>query len=190
MVVTKNKELAKRIKIMRLHGIDRDVYDRYSTNKPKWAYEVIAPGFKYNMTDLAASIGLVQLRKVNDFQLKRNEIADIYNSEFKDLPLILPPLPKTNCLHSWHLYVLRLLPNDSYKRDRLINELFKRGIGCSVHYIPLHLHPYWKNKYSLNTSMFPESQIAFESSISLPIYPKMKLSDIYKVVKNIKELFS
>lgn len=190
MVVTKKRELANRIKIMRLHGIDRDVYDRFSTDKPKWAYQVIAPGYKYNMTDMAAAIGIVQLKKVNDFRTKREKIANIYNSEFHKLPLILPPMPQKNCSHSWHLYVIRLLPDFAKQRDKIIEKLFNKGVGCSVHYIPLHIHKYWKNKYNLKNSMFPESQTAFESSISLPIYSKMEPSDISKVINEIKDLFS
>lgn len=188
MVVTKNKTLAERIRIMRLHGIDRDVYDRYSTDKPKWGYQVVAPGYKYNMTDLAASIGLVQLKKVNDFRLKREKIASIYNEEFKNLPIILPPQPIKNSSHSWHLYVIRLSSECKLNRDDVIDKLFKLGIGCSVHYIPLHNHTYWKNKYRLNQFMFPESQKAFELSISLPIYSKMNDIEISKVFSTLKKL--
>ena len=187
MVVTKNKSLADRIKIMRSHGINRDAFDRYSSSKPKWFYEVVAPGFKYNMTDIAASLGLIQLKKLYKMQKRREEIACEYFAELKDLPIKLPSKPEKGDMHSWHLFVIQL-KNAKLSRDDLINLLFKNGIGCSVHYIPLHMHPYWRDKYNLSQKNFPNSQKAYENSLSLPIYSMMTDRDTKKIICELKKL--
>jgi UDP-4-amino-4,6-dideoxy-N-acetyl-beta-L-altrosamine transaminase len=186
MVITKNKNLAERIKLMRSHGINREPYDRFSSSKPKWFYEVIAPGFKYNMTDISAALGLVQLKKVNKMQEKREEIAAEYYEKLKDLAIELPPKPKNGDLHSWHLFVIQL-KNSKVSRNDLINKLFENGIGCSVHYIPLHLHPYWRDKYKLSKENFPVSQKIYENSISLPIYSMMTEKDTQRVIVELKK---
>jgi len=182
MLVTKSKSIAARAKIMRLHGISRDAFDRFTSNKPSWFYEVVAPGYKYNMTDIAASLGIHQLRKARFFQSRRAQIASLYDDALIDLPVILPPRPRSCELHSWHLYVVRLLPSAPVSRDEFIDKLYLSGIGCSVHYIPLHLHPYWRDAFSLSPSMFPISQSVYESSVSLPIYSKMTDDDVQRVI--------
>ena len=186
MVITKNKNLAERIKLMRSHGINRDAFDRFSSSKPKWFYEVVAPGFKYNMTDISAALGLVQLKKVNEMQKKRERIAYQYFDKLKDLSIELPPKPKNGDLHSWHLFVIQL-KNSKVSRNDLINKLFENGIGCSVHYIPLHLHPYWRDKYKLSKENFPVSQKIYENSISLPIYSMMTEKDTQRVIVELKK---
>ena len=113
MVVTRDPEIAARCRVMRLHGISRDVFDRYSSDKPSWYYEVVAPGFKYNMTDIAASLGIHQLKKAYSFQKRRAEIARIYDQAFADLPVVLPPMASVDELHAWHLYILRLTEDAS-----------------------------------------------------------------------------
>lgn len=187
MVVTKNKSLAERIKLMRSHGINRDAFDRFSSSKPKWFYEVVAPGFKYNMTDIAASLGLIQLKKIYKMQKRREEIAYEYFARLKDLPFQLPPIPKNGDMHSWHLFVIQL-KNSKLSRDNLINILFKNGIGCSVHYIPLHNHPYWRDKYNLSKKDFPNSQKAYENSLSLPIYSMMTDRETNKIICELQKL--
>jgi dTDP-4-amino-4,6-dideoxygalactose transaminase len=188
MLVTRNPNIAKRARLMRLHGINRDAFDRYTSSVPSWYYEIVAPGFKYNMTDLAASVGIHQLKKAHKFQQKRAEIANIYNEELSNLPLILPPASKTGDVHSWHLYVVQIKEETRIHRDSFIEKMFKKGIGCSVHYIPLHLQPYWRDTYKLEPNMYPVSQKVYERSVSLPIYSKMTIEDALYVVSCIKEI--
>jgi dTDP-4-amino-4,6-dideoxygalactose transaminase len=182
MIVTRDEPLARRARIMRLHGIDRDAFDRYTSERPTWYYEVVAPGFKYNMTDLAASIGLHQLRKSTAFHARRTALADAYDAALGDLPVVLPPRPDPGCSHAWHLYVIRLRDDAPVGRDEFIRRMYARGIGCSVHYIPLHQQPYWRHRYGLRQEQFPVSQRFFEQCVSLPIYTKMTDGDLARVV--------
>jgi len=190
MLVTRDSEIAKRCRIMRLHGINRDAFDRYTSTKPSWHYEVVAPGFKYNMTDLAASIGIHQLKKAWKLQQKRATIADRYDTAFKDLPLGLPAHPAEGDDHSWHLYVIRLQDTDTLNRNIFIEQLAALGIGCSVHYIPLHFHPYWRDTYNLRPEHFPCASRAFEQIVSLPIYTKMTDTDQERVIAAVKKTLS
>lgn len=190
MIVTRNPDIARRCRVMRLHGISRDAFDRYTSTKPSWHYEIIAPGFKYNMTDLAASLGIHQLKKAQTFQKKRESMANRYNEAFCDLPVKLPPKASTGDLHAWHLYVLRLTDSVKVTRDRFIELMAKKGIGCSVHFIPLHLHPYWKNRYKLEPENFPFAYAAYQKSVSLPIYTRMSDIDQNKVIDAIVEILS
>ena len=187
MLVTKNPEIAKRARVMRLHGINRDAFDRFTSKAPSWYYEIVAPGFKYNMTDIAASIGVHQLKKANLFQGKRAHIAALYDKELADLPIILPPHAAGEDVHSWHLYVIQLDSSVKVSRDSFIERMFSQGIGCSVHYIPLHLHPYWRDRYGLAPEMFPASQRIYERTLSLPLYTRMTDADVKRVVSAVKE---
>jgi len=188
MIVTANPEIAARCRTMRLHGISRDAFDRYTSTKPSWYYEVVAPGFKYNMTDIAASIGIHQLKKTLQFQRRRADMAAIYDEMLHDLPIILPPHAVAGDTHAWHLYVLRLKLDSRVTRDRFIELMAEKGIGTSVHFIPLHLHPYWRDRYSLTSDQFPQSQHLFEQSVSLPIYTKMTSNDQERVISAIREI--
>jgi dTDP-4-amino-4,6-dideoxygalactose transaminase len=188
MIVTNNPETAARCRTMRLHGISRDAFDRYTSTKPSWYYEVVAPGFKYNMTDIAASLGIHQLQKAWAFQRRREEMAAIYDEAFRGLPVMLPPHAPAGDTHAWHLYVLRLAPEAPLKRDRFIELMAEKGVGCSVHFIPLHLHPYWRDRYGLRSESFPNSQRLFEHSVSLPLYTKMTKGDLARVIAAVKEL--
>ena len=190
MVVTRNPELARRCRVMRLHGISRDVFDRYTSTKPAWHYEVIAPGYKYNMTDLAASIGIQQLKKVWKFHERRAQMAVRYDEAFADLPVILPPRPQGNDVHAWHLYVFRLGEDAPTSRDRFIEVMAEKGIGCSVHFIPLHLHPYWRERYSLKPDDFPHALQAYEKAVSLPLYTKMTDEDQERVITAVREILT
>ncbi|WP_322657798.1 DegT/DnrJ/EryC1/StrS family aminotransferase [Dendronalium sp. ChiSLP03b] len=187
MLVTRNPEVARRCRVMRLHGISRDVFDRYSSTKPSWYYEVVAPGFKYNMTDLAASLGIHQLKKAWLFQEQRVAIAKRYDTELADLPLHLPAKPANGDTHSWHLYVIRLDESAKVSRNTFIEQLAAKGIGCSVHYIPLHLHPYWRDTYNLRSEKFPCASHAYERIVSLPIYTKMSEVDQTRVIEVVKK---
>jgi dTDP-4-amino-4,6-dideoxygalactose transaminase len=190
MLVTRSKKIADRARIMRLHGINRDAFDRFTAKIPSWYYEIVAPGFKYNMTDIAASMGIHQLKKADAFQKRRSEIADKYNYMLRDLPLILPPVPLNNDLHSWHLYVVQLLETATIRRDEFISKMFAEGIGMSVHYIPLHLQPYWKDTYHLDAKTFPVSQAVYEKTASLPIYTLMTDGDVDRVVNAVKRVLN
>lgn len=188
MIVTRNSKIAARCKVMRLHGISRDAFDRYTSNKPAWHYEVVAPGFKYNLTDLASSIGIHQLQKANRFQQRRQEMAERYTRDLAGLPLLFPPTAPEGDLHAWHLYVLRLKPKAGIGRNQFIEEMAKRGIGCSVHFIPLHLHPYWRDSYHLQPQDFPYSLATYEQAVSLPLYTKMTDADQTRVINAIGEI--
>ncbi len=186
MLVTRDAALARRAKVMRLHGMNRDAFDRFIARVPSWYYEVVAPGFKYNLTDIAAALGIHQLKKARRFQQRRAQIAAMYDEAFARLPLITPPQPRDGDLHAWHLYALRLSREAGVPRDRFIERLFERGIGCSVHYIPLHLHPCWRDRYALEPAMFPHSQVAYENLVSLPIYSRMDDGDVQRVIAEVR----
>jgi dTDP-4-amino-4,6-dideoxygalactose transaminase len=187
MLVTRNPEIAKRARVMRLHGINRDAFDRFTSKAPSWYYEIVAPGFKYNMTDIAASMGIHQLKKANAFQQRRAHIAALYDEALADLPIIRPPHAAVGDVHSWHLYVIQLDYTVKVGRDQFIERMFEQGIGCSVHYIPLHLHPYWRDTYQLTPEMFPVSQRIYERTLSLPLYTRMTDEDVMRVVAAVKE---
>ena len=182
MVVTRNPDLAKRCRVMRLHGISRDAFDRYVSKTPSWYYEVVAPGYKYNMSDIAAAIGLHQLRRLPAFQKKRENMAGFYDVALKGLPLLLPAPALKGDIHARHLYPVRILPEAGISRDQFIMRMSELGIGCSVHFIPLHLHPYWKDTYGLDKENFPVAQKLYEQECSLPLYTKMNESDLERVV--------
>lgn len=188
MVVTRSAELADRCKVMRLHGISRDAFDRYSSTKPSWFYEVVAPGFKYNLTDLAASIGIVQLSRLESFLRKREYIAEIYFSELADLPLLLPAKPAPGDIHAWHLFTLQLAEPDR-NRDDVVRDLFELGLGCSVHFIPLHRQPYWRDEYNLKGRDFPVAEKVFSRVFSIPLFTAMDDSEIEFAVTALRKVF-
>jgi len=186
MLVTRDPELAKRAKVMRLHGMSRDAFDRFQATVPSWYYEIVAPGFKYNLTDIAAALGLQQLKRIGAFQKRRIELAKLLDEGLAGLPLILPPRPAAGDQHSWHLYVVRLTDAATVSRDAFIERLYAAGIGCSVHYIPLHLQPYWRDRYQLKPEQFPHSQRAFERMVSLPLYTRMSDADVTRVCEAVR----
>jgi len=190
MVVTKDAELAKHCRIMRLHGISRDAFDRYTSTKPAWFYEVVAPGYKYNMPDISAAIGIHQLKRLPGFLTKRNEMAQIYHEALGGLPIELPALASNGDQHAWHLYPIKLKPESGISRDAFIERMAVLGIGCSVHFIPLHLHPYWRDTYNLTSDMFPVAQKLFEQEVSLPLYTKMTFEDQKRVICTVKRVLA
>ncbi|KQU74852.1 MULTISPECIES: DegT/DnrJ/EryC1/StrS aminotransferase family protein [unclassified Rhizobacter] len=190
MVVTRDAELAKRIKVMRLHGMSRDAFDRFTAKVPSWYYEIVAPGFKYNLTDIASALGIHQLKRARAFQQRRTELAALYDEALAGLPVVLPPQPLAGEQHAWHLYVLRLGDDAKVSRDVLIERLFAAGVGCSVHYIPLHLQPYWRDRYDLKPEKFPQSQRAYERMLSLPLYTRMGEADVVRVVDVIRAVLA
>lgn len=192
MVVTRDPELAKRIRVMRLHGIDRDAFDRFRSKVPAWYYEVIAPGFKYNLTDIAAAMGLAQLDRLAGFQMRRVELAKRYDAALADLPLILPSWGGERDQHAWHLYVVRL--NDDalrrgISRDALIDHLAHDGIGTSVHYVPLHRQPYWRDSLGARIEDFPVSEHAYQAMVSIPLFTVMSDEDQQHIIASLKSFF-
>lgn len=190
MIVTRDPELAKRCRVMRLHGIDRDAFDRYRSDLPAWFYSVVAPGYKYNMTDVAAAIGIHQLRKLDRFLRRREELARRYDQGLRDLCLRLPEHAPPDELHAWHLYVVRLNDDAPVSRDDFINEMAAAGIGTSVHFIPLHVQPYWRDSYSLHPERFPIATRAFNNVVSLPLYTRMTDADQDRVIRTARSLLN
>jgi dTDP-4-amino-4,6-dideoxygalactose transaminase len=182
MLVTRNPAIAERARTMRLHGINRDAFDRFVSAQPGWQYQVVAPGFKYNLTDIAASIGIHQLKKARSFQRRRAQIAALYDTGLSGLPVLLPPRAAPGDTHSWHLYLIQLAADARVSRDEFVERMFAQGIGMSVHYIPLHLQPYWRDTYALTPAMFPVGQRVYERVASLPIYTRMTDADVERVV--------
>jgi dTDP-4-amino-4,6-dideoxygalactose transaminase len=190
MIVTSDEEIAKRAKIMRIHGISRDVFDRYTTvGDRKWYYEIVAPGTKCNLTDIAASIGIEQLKKYKQFHKRRIQIAQYYLEEFKNLPITLPNVHGDISAHAWHLFVIRTNQNTNFERDEMASKINAHGIGTSLHFIPLHLQPFYANSFNYSYGDFPESESVYESAISLPIYTKLTDLDVEYIAKSIKSLF-
>jgi perosamine synthetase len=182
MATTNNSTYSKNMKINRLHGISRDAWDRYTT-KGAWYYEIVDNGNKYNTTDINSAIGMVQLKKQNLLKEKRKNIAKQYNEAFQGNKNIALPFIKDDRETSWHLYVIKI-----QNRDTVIEQLKEKGVGCSVHFIPIHKHPYYKEKYNYKNEDYPVSNRVFEESLSLPIYPDMSQDEIEYVIKNILEI--
>jgi len=189
MLTTSSDEIAERIKTMRLHGIDRDIWDRYTCKKPHWYYEVVAPGFKYNMSDIMAAIGICQLRKTERFQKRREAIAKRYTQAFEGLPIKTPFVANHADTHSWHLYVIQLeFEKLKITRDAFIGKMAEEGIGTSVHFIPLHLHPYWRDRYGFKPEDFPVALDCYCRAVSLPVYTRMTEDDVERVIKAVKKI--
>jgi dTDP-4-amino-4,6-dideoxygalactose transaminase len=188
MIITRDPELAARARTMRIHGISRDVFDRFVSKTPSWFYEVVAPGYKYNLTDIASALGIQQLRKIDRFLARRHRLAQRYFEELARLPLLLPADATHGGMHSWHLYVVRVTGAAPIGRNALIEKLSEHGIGTSVHYIPLHRHPYWRRRYQLRPEQFPEADAAYECMVSLPLYTRMTDEDQTRVIRVLREL--
>ena len=179
MATTNNQEYAQSMKINRLHGISRDACDRY-TAKGSWYYEIVDNGCKYNTTDINAAIGLVQLQKQDKLRDTRESIAQKYNEAFKNNKNIGLPFIKTDRQSAWHLYVIKI-----NNRDIIIDKLKELGVGCSVHFIPIHKQPYYKNKYGYKNEDYPIANMIFEKSLSLPIFPDMTHEEIKYVIDTV-----
>jgi len=190
MIVTANPEYAERMRTLRLHGISRDVFARSASQQPTWYYEVVAPGYKYNMTDITAALGIHQLQKANTFRQRRAEIAAQYTQELADLPLRTPYQHPHNT-HAWHLYVIQLqLEELSIDRNTFIERMNAAGIGTSVHFIPLHLQRYWRDRYGFKPADFPVALDVYQRAVSLPIYPSMNDGDVARVIATIRQILT
>lgn len=187
MLVTNDERLWKRAKTMRLHGIDRDVWNRFTADKPSWEYDVVAPGFKYNLPDLAAAVGLAQLERAEEFRRERERCARFYLQELGDVPEIdLPHIHVPYGDHAWHLFPIVLNEKAPLSRNDFIEALSQRGIGTSVHYKPLHRMTYYRERYSLRPEDFPNAERIWRGCVSLPIYPSLSDDDLAYVCESVK----
>ena len=191
MICTDDETVADRCRIMALHGISKDAWKRY-TAEGSWYYEIIEPGYKYNLTDIAAAMGVVQLQKAERMWRRRREIARRYNNAFKHIPQLQIPGDWDDCQHAWHLYMLRLdLERLHFSRAQFIELLAKRmNIGASVHFIPLHLHPYYRQTYGYSPNDFPVAFAEYQRVVSLPLYSRMSDQDVEDVIQAVKVLIS
>ncbi len=188
MVTVNREDLQKRISMMRLHGIDRDVWNRYSSQAGhlSWQYDIKAPGFKYNLTNFQAAIGRVQLKKAEALKRERAEQASAYSKAFASLDSMETPPEGDD--HSWHLYMLRLnLDRLTLGRDEFLKELFDRGVNCSVHYRPLHMMSYYRDTYGFRNDDFPRSRDLYERTLSLPLFPGLKPAQQRRVINAVRE---
>ena len=181
--------LAEKMRKLSLHGMSKDGYKRFQSNG-KWAYDVSELGYKYNMTDISASFGLWQLRYFNNWLLRRIEIANEYTIGFDSIEGVICPTKKVSTDNAWHLYIIRIIPNLwKISRNELINKINQKGIGTSVHYIPVHMHSYYKKKYGFKPDSFPQSKTLSETVISLPLYPALKDEEVSYIAKTILGLW-
>ena len=188
MVTTRDAAAADRMRSMGLHGISRDAWKRYMADG-SWYYEILQPGFKYNLTDLAAGIGIEQLRRQDEFRQARAHIAERYTAAFASLEEVRLPTVLPDREHAWHLYVIEIDPTRlRINRNGFIIALREQGIGTSVHFIPLHLHPYYRDRFGFKPTDFPNALAAFERVLSLPIYPAMTDQDVDDVISAVGRL--
>ncbi|MEW6096028.1 MAG: DegT/DnrJ/EryC1/StrS aminotransferase family protein [bacterium] len=186
MVTTNDDELADKIAVLSLHGISKDAWKRYGA-QGSWYYEILYPGFKYNMTDIQASIGLHQLAKIEEFLKIRLEYVKMYQQAFKELPQIITPQNVIPGRHVWHLYCI-LINLITINRDKFIEALASEGIGTSVHFIPIHLHPFYQNTFGFKKGDFPNAEWVYEREISLPLHPKLTKKDVKDVILAVKKI--
>jgi dTDP-4-amino-4,6-dideoxygalactose transaminase len=188
MAVTNNAALAERMRLMSLHGLSHDAWDRY-TGGGSWDYKIIAPGFKYNLTDIAAAIGIHQLARAEEMRRERESVAHHYYEVLADVPEIELPADDVNRIHSWHLFPIKLrLERLSINRNRFIEELKEAGVGCSVHWRPLHLHPYYQEMFDWRLEDLPVATAVWERLVSLPIFPGMSRDELEYVTETIKNI--
>lgn len=188
MAVTDSPELADRMRQMSLHGLSHDAWKRYSGGA-QWDYRIVAPGYKYNMTDIAAAIGIHQLQRAESLRVERENIAQFYSEALADLDELALPTRPGNRLHSWHLFPLRLnLDQVGFSRNTFIERLRARGVGCSVHWRPLHLHPYYRETFGWTPDSLPVASAVWEQFVSLPVFPAMQTEEREHVAEALREL--
>lgn len=188
MVTTDDPGLADKIRVLSLHGMSRNAWNRY-TASGSWFYEILYPGYKYNMTDIQAALGLSQLAKLERLQAVRRGIAAQYNEAFGNMPELEIPVELDYARHAWHLYVLKLnLAKLKIDRNQFIEELKAEKIGTSVHFIPVHLHPYYRDTFGYQPGDFPRAAETFERILSLPLYPRMSDQDRLDVIEAVKRV--
>jgi dTDP-4-amino-4,6-dideoxygalactose transaminase len=188
MATTDNPQWAEKMRMLSLHGISHDAWNRYDS-EGSWYYEILSVGYKYNLTDIAASLGLAQLKKCQAMAAARRRIAEAYNCGFGDVGEIQTPVCQPGIQHAWHLYVIQLdLERLTINRRDFIKALREKNIGASVHFMPLHLHPYYQRTFGYQAADFPNASTAYERIISLPIYPKMSANDVNDVIGAVRSI--
>lgn len=190
MLVTPDAKIAKRASTMRTHGLSRDAFDRFTQVGAAWAYDIVDSGFKYNLPDLAAAIGVMQLERVHVFQKQRQRIAALYFDCLDDLPIDLPARAPPGCGHAWHLFPIHVHADAPITRDDLIAVLTRNGIGTSVHYRPLHQMSYWREHCGVTAGAFPVADRYFEGAVSLPLFPEMCETDVERVSAVLHRAFA
>jgi dTDP-4-amino-4,6-dideoxygalactose transaminase len=191
MLTTDDEAVAKKVKIMRLHGINRDIWDRFTSTQASWEYDVVAPGYKYNMADVAAAIGLAQMERAEMMREERERCARIYFHRLSgiralDLPVVLGPMKD----HAWHLFSIVLKPDAPVSRNRFIELMGEAGIGTSVHYKPLHWMSYYRERYNLREDDYPQAERRWRGCVSLPIYPSLKDDELDYICHTIKNILA
>jgi dTDP-4-amino-4,6-dideoxygalactose transaminase len=188
MLVTRSPKIAARARLMRTHGLNRDAFNRFHKVGASWAYDIVAPGFKYNMADLASALGVVQLAKAHSLQEQRQKATFRYFDALSGLPLDLPALPPEGSLHSWHLFPVRIHEDAPATRDEVIASLTKARIGSSVHFRPLHQMTYWKERYPSRQGEFPVADRYFAGAVTLPLFPGMTDVEVDRVAGVLHEV--
>ncbi len=189
-MLTGSQDLLDHARIVSLHGMSREAWSRYAAGG-KWAYDIVEPGFKYNMTDIQAAIGLQQLRRFPKMQDRRRQIVEMYNEAFSRHAAFLTPSTRSHVTNAWHLYVLRLRAGEmSIGRDQFIQEMTARKIGTSVHFIPIHMHSFYRDKYGYHPDDFPVANAAYQSMLSLPLSPSMTDQDVADVIEAVLDIRS
>jgi dTDP-4-amino-4,6-dideoxygalactose transaminase len=188
MIVTRDPQIAARARMMRTHGLNRDAFDRFRKVGASWAYDVVAPGFKYNLTDVAAAIGVVQLGRAETLQRARQRAAERYLEQLKGLPIDCPAPAPRGCLHSWHLFPICVHDTARATRDELIAALSAEGIGTSVHYRPLHQMTYWRERYGSRPNDFPIADRYFAGALTLPLFAGMSDDQVDRVVEVVRDV--
>jgi dTDP-4-amino-4,6-dideoxygalactose transaminase len=190
MITTDDGKLAERMRLLSLHGISKDAWKRY-TSEGSWYYEVVFPGYKYNMTDIQAALGIHQLRKLDGFIAARQHYARLYDQAFADLPEIETPITHSDRSHIYHIYVIRLnLERLTIDRAQFIEELKALNIGASVHFIPVHLHPFYRETFGYRPGDYPVAERLYARIVSLPLFPRMTEDDVQDVVNAVRKVVS
>jgi perosamine synthetase len=190
MACTNDDALAERMRIMSLHGISKDAWKRF-TAEGSWYYEIVAPGFKYNLTDIAAAMGIHQLRKADAFRVERVRVASRYRELLGGVGQLILPTEHPDRQHSWHLFAIRLrLDRLTIDRATVIDSLKEAGIGASVHWMPLHMHPYYRQTYGYRPEDLPVSAKLYPGIISLPVFPGMSDDDVVTVCEALKSIIA
>jgi perosamine synthetase len=187
MAVTDNAELAQRMRMMSLHGLSHDAWGRYSGGS--WDYRIVEAGYKYNLTDIAAAIGVHQLERAEAMRVERQSLAAAYLEDLAEVTEVELPVTPANRIHAWHLFPLRLrLEKLSINRDEFIVQLRAAGVGCSVHWRPLHLHPYYSERFHWTPDQFPVASPLWQRLVSLPLFPGMRPEERSHVVGVVRDL--
>jgi dTDP-4-amino-4,6-dideoxygalactose transaminase len=187
-MLTAEPEFLEKARVVSLHGMSRDAWKRYDKGG-SWFYEVVQPGFKYNMTDIQAAMGIWQLKKLNRFQTRRREVVARYHAAFGACDAIQIPVERPEVEHTWHLYCIRIVPEAlTIDRGRFIEELTERQIGTSVHFIPIHIHPYYRDKYGYKPDDFPVAFSNYERLISIPLNPRINDEEVARVIDAVLDI--